>query len=158
FARTANADPSGTTTAALAAQTGHGCSSACEARKQVVELCQFHLKLTFAAARVASENIQNQLRAVDDATLGGGFDVALLHGGKVAVEDDQWRLVSGGFGANFFQLATTNQRRRIGDVANLINRPGNVGPRTLCQFDQFVQRFATMLCRAKARNARGALP
>jgi len=54
------------------------------------------------------ENIKYELRAVDDPALRGFFDVPLLHGRQVAVEDDQRGFVSRGFRANFIQLAASH--------------------------------------------------
>src|ERR1700720_2606110 len=63
------------------------------------------LQLSFAAARVSRKNIQNQLRAVDNAALGGGLNIPLLHRREIAIKDNQRRLVRGGFRANLVQLA-----------------------------------------------------
>ena len=41
-------------------------SLAGEARQHIFQLRQFHLQTPFGGARAARENIENQLRAVDD--------------------------------------------------------------------------------------------
>ncbi len=75
------------------------------------------------------KNIQNQLSPVDDAVLGGLFDVALLHGSEFAVKDDQGSAARIRFGADFIELSATHERRRIGRVAQLKERAGNFSAR-----------------------------
>ncbi len=64
-------------------------------RQQVIQLRQFHLQAAFASARARGENIQDELGAVDDFGVQRLFQVALLGGGEVVVEDDHvgahWR-------------------------------------------------------------------
>ena len=115
----------GATAAAFASEAGHRSALACEARKHVVQLREFHLQLSFAAARVLRKDIQNKLGAVDNAALRGGFDVALLHRREVAIENNQRRFVRGGLRANLVQLAAPDKRCRVRRFAHLKNRAGN---------------------------------
>ena len=80
FAGTAGAD--------AAAQPRHLHAVAGEARQQVVQLRQFHLQAAFAGAGARGEDIEDELGAVDDLGIEGLFQVALLGGGQVVVEDD----------------------------------------------------------------------
>ena len=113
-------------------------------RHHVVQLRQFHLQLAFAAARVASEDVQDQLRPVDHAAFGGLFDIALLHGRKIAVENNQRNFVRGGFGANLVELAAADQSGGIGGVANLEDGAGDVSAGAARELDEFRQRFAAL--------------
>jgi hypothetical protein len=97
------------------------------------------LQLAFAAPRMARENVENKLRAVDDATLGELFDVALLHGRKIAIENNQRRVMRDGFGANFVEFAAANERGGIGSIAHLKQRGGNFRAGARGQFDQLQQ-------------------
>ncbi len=87
FTRSADADAPRATTrptrapaAAFPSEARHRSAFAGQPGKHVVELREFDLQLSFAAARMTRKNIQDQLRAVDHAALCGLFDVALLHG------------------------------------------------------------------------------
>ncbi len=91
------------------------------------------------------ENIENELRAIDHAAFGDLFDVALLRGREVAVENDECSFVRGGFGANFVELAAADECRGIGGVAHLMNRAGYVGSGAAGQFDEFVERLLAQL-------------
>ena len=83
------------------------------------------MQLAFAAARMPRENIQDELRAVDDAALGEFFDVALLHGRKIAIENNKGRVMRDGFGANFVKFAAPDERGGIGGIAHLKQSGGN---------------------------------
>jgi hypothetical protein len=82
-------------------------------------LCKFDLQLAFAAPRMARKNIENQLRSVDYPAFRRCFNVALLHGRKVAVEDNQWYLVCRGFGANLIQFPAAHKRCGVRGIAHL---------------------------------------
>jgi len=51
-----------------AAQLRHRLSSPGEPRQLILQLCQFHLQLAFASARMPGEDIQNQLGSVNHST------------------------------------------------------------------------------------------
>src|SRR5271156_3698511 len=107
---------------------------------------------------MARENIQDQLCAVDNAALGELFNVALLDGRKIAVENNELCLMGVGFRANFVQLATSHQRGGVGGIAHLKNGGDNGGAGAGGQFDQFEEGFASLFARGHARETRGALP
>ena len=81
FARTAGAD--------AAAQARHRRAVAGQPRQQVVQLRQLHLQLAFARAGAAGEDIEDQLRAVEDLDIERLLQIALLGGRQFAVEDDR---------------------------------------------------------------------
>ncbi len=107
---------------------------------------------------MARENVENQLRAIDDAAFGQLFDVALLHGGKIAVENDQLRLVGIGFSANLVQLAAAYQRGGVCGIAHLENRGDNGGASAAGEFHQFEQGFAALFARGHSGEAGCTLP
>jgi len=72
-----------------------------EARQDVLELRQFDLKASFSGSGTGSKNIKDELSTVNDLDDGGSFEIALLGGGEVVVDDDNVRVE--GFG-EFFQL------------------------------------------------------
>src|SRR5216684_4065891 len=63
--------------------------SAGEARQQVLELRQLHLRTRFAAASPAGEDVENQAATVDDLRGDDLLQVARLCRRQVVVEDDQ---------------------------------------------------------------------
>ena len=62
-----------------------------EARRHVVQLRELHLQLAFGALRTLREDVENEARAIDDATTERLLEIALLHAGERVVEDDQIR-------------------------------------------------------------------
>ncbi len=134
FTRAANTDAARSTAGtaraaatALAAEPGHLGSLPGETRKHVIELSEFDLKLTFAAASVAGKDVEDELGAIDDAALGDFFDVALLDGSEFAIEDDQGSVVGVGFGTNFVEFTAADKGGGVGGVTNLEERSGDVG-------------------------------
>ena len=99
------------------------------------------------------KNIENELRAVDNAAFRDLFDVALLHRGKIAVENNQGSLMSRGFSADFVELAAPDQGRGIGGVAHLKHRAGYVSAGAACEFDEFCERFAALFTRESSGNS-----
>ncbi len=159
FAGSAHPDaPRRAASAAFAAEAGHLRAASGQPRQQIIQLRQFHLQLAFTAARVTRENIENELRAIDHAALGDFFDVALLHRGKIAVENDQRRVVGVRRRAHLFEFASANQRGGIRGVAHLKNRAGHFAAGAFRQFHEFGQRFPALLPRGHAGKARRALP
>ncbi len=77
---------------------------------------QFDLQLALVATRVSGKNIQNELRAIDDAAVGVFLDVSLLHRRKVAVENNQWSVFGVGFRENFIELAAAYEGGRVGFI------------------------------------------
>ena len=57
-------------------------------RHQVLELRELDLQLAFARARAAREDVENELRAIDDLAIERPFEVAQLRGRQLVVEDD----------------------------------------------------------------------
>ena len=165
LARAANADspcaaPGSTcaTPTALTAKTGHCRALPRQARQQVIQLCQLHLQLAFAASRMTGENVENKLRAVNYAAIGDLFDVSLLYGRKVAVENDERRFVRRSFRADFVQFPAADKRGGIGGLSQLKDGSRNFRAGTTRQFNQFGKGLAARLARGHAGKARRTLP
>jgi hypothetical protein len=120
FARSASAD--------AAAELRHFHAAPRQPRKHVFELRQFHLQLTFTSAGVARKNIENQLRAIDDARVDHAFNVALLRRREIVIEQNHIRGNRGCRARNFFQLALADQRGRIGRSLRCVNSPAISAP------------------------------
>ena len=106
FARSAGADA-----AAQARQRG---SRADQAREQVFQLRQLDLPLPFACSRAPREDIQNQLRAIDDLPPDPLFDVPELRRRQLVVEDDDVGADAGAFGRKLVEFAAADERGGIG--------------------------------------------
>jgi len=120
FARASGADST--------SQLGHLCAPPGQARHYVFQLRQFHLQLTFPSARVRRKDVENQLGAIDHSRVYYFFDVALLGGGEVMIEQDQIGRGRRGRPGNLFQLAAPDQSGRIGSIPALQDFADNLGP------------------------------
>ena len=60
-----------------------------EPRQPVPELRQLDLELAVAGGRVLRENVEDELRAIDNAQLHACSQVARLRGRQVLVDDDE---------------------------------------------------------------------
>src|SRR5687767_2717863 len=80
FARSAGAD--------AAAEPGQRGPGAREPRQHVLELRQLDLPLALARPRAARENVEDQLRAIDDLAVNTLFDMPQLRRSELVVEDD----------------------------------------------------------------------
>jgi hypothetical protein len=129
-----------------------------ESRQHIAELRQLDLQLAFAAPRLPGENVENELRAVDHAAFRDALDVALLHGRKIAVEDDQRRLARSRFRADLVQLAPADQRGRVRCFAELEDRARDLRPGALRQLNELGEGFALRLPRGHAGETRPPLP
>ncbi len=101
FAGTAGAD--------AAAQPGHRRAVAGQPRQQIVQLRQLHLQLAFSRAGAARENIQDQLRPVEHLDVQRFFQIALLRGRQLAVEDHRGRFVELDLRLQLFHFAGADE-------------------------------------------------
>src|SRR6516165_8660033 len=104
------------------------------------------------------KNILDQLRAVYDPSLRHFLDVPLLYWGKFAVKNDKWSLPGIGLRPDFFEFTAAYERRRVGGIPQLENRPGNFGPGAFRQLHQFGQRFAPRFTSRHPGKSRRAFP
>ena len=73
------------------------------------------------------KNIEDQLRAVNDTAARAFFHVAELHGREIVVHDHERHVAGSGLGADFFELAASDERRGIERIAHLQEAAGNFG-------------------------------
>src|ERR1700676_1264431 len=75
----------GASRADTAAQTREFFASAGQPGKQIIQLREFHLKLAFTGARMARENVEDQLRAINHAAAHAFFKIAKLPGSQIVI-------------------------------------------------------------------------
>ena len=95
------------------AQPRHGRSVSGQARQQVVQLREFHLQLAFPGARAAREDIEDQLRAVEHLHVQRLFQIALLRGRQLAIENHHVGFVQVDQRLQLFHFAGADLRGRI---------------------------------------------
>ena len=115
-----------------------------EPRQQIVQLRQFHLEAAFPRARAPGEDIEDQLRAVDD--LGGKllFEVALLGGREVVVENDQAGVQRLAQRRHLDDFALTDESGGFGRGPRLHQASGHDSAGAGSQLRQFVERFFSL--------------
>ena len=86
------AGSSGSDAAAKARERG---ASADEPRQQVFQLSELDLQLAFARAGATREDVENQLRAIDDLPPNGFLDLPQLRGRQLGIKHDH---IDAGFG------------------------------------------------------------
>ena len=104
----------GAARADAAAELRHGFAAAGEARQHVFKLRELHLELALAGAGVAGKDVEDELRAVEDAAGQRGLKVAQLRGRQVVVEEHQVGLRGSGDAGDLLHFAGADQRGRIG--------------------------------------------
>ena len=77
----------------------------CESRQPVFELRQFDLEFAVAGCRVLREDVEDELRAIDDTQLHALGQVAGLCGGQILVDDDELDAALEGSNHQILQLA-----------------------------------------------------
>src|SRR6185436_15378794 len=130
----------GSACADAAAEPGQRRAGADEPRQQVLELRELDLQLALARPRPPREDVENQLRAVDDLAADLFLDLAQLRRRQLVVEDDD---VDGGFRRRRGQalhLARAEERRRIGLGALLEDPERDLGAGRLREPGQLVER------------------
>jgi len=113
-----------------AAELRHLDASPGQPRQQVLQLREFHLQLAFTRARVPGKDIEDQLRAVDDARLDFALQVPKLRRGQVVVEDHNLGIRHRGGARNLLDFAFPDQRCRLRAVAPLHEFAGDLSART----------------------------
>ena len=115
--RTTRADP--------AAKLRHGAAASCKPGQLVFKLRQLHLQLAFACLRMASEDVENQLRAVDHVAGKPRLDIAQLRRRQVMVEEDQRSIGRRHHLNDLVELALADEARWIRLLAALHQRGRN---------------------------------
>ena len=104
----------GTARADSAAQPRHRRAVAGQPGQQIIQLRQLDLQLAFAGSRAPGENVQDELGPVEDLHVQRFFQIALLRGRQLLVEDHHRRIVKVDLRLELVDFAGADQRRRIG--------------------------------------------
>ena len=110
-----------------AAELRHGLAASGEAREQVLELGELDLELAFAGAGVAGKDVEDELRAVDDAARETRFEVAKLRGREVVIEEDEVGFGGARGSGDLVDLAAADQGCGVGARAVLHEHGGYLG-------------------------------
>ena len=102
-----------------AAELGHFHAPACEPWQHVLQLGKFDLQLAFAGFRVPRKNIENELRAVNDAPLDDPFDIALLRRAEVVIEQKHIGVNGSRCAGDLFKFAGADESGRVWSIAAL---------------------------------------
>jgi hypothetical protein len=131
----------GSTGADTAAELGHGFAAACESGQHVFELSELNLKLAFAGSSVAGEDVEDELRAVEDAARQSRLEVAQLCGREVVIEENKIGVGGGGDAGDLFHLAGTDKGGGIGLGPALQDFRGDGAAGTDQQLAKFSKRL-----------------
>jgi hypothetical protein len=104
-----------------------------EARHGVLELGELHLELAVAALGALGEDVQNELRAIDDLEIGVLCDGARLRRRKLPVKDKDAGVELDRAHNDLFELALSHDELRVHVVAHLDDAIDHVGARAPCQ-------------------------
>jgi hypothetical protein len=92
---------------------------AAHAREVVLELRELDLELPLRATRVLGEDVQDQLGAIDDASLESVLEGALLRRAQLLVDEEHFRLRASVSLLELGELPLADERARIGARAML---------------------------------------
>jgi hypothetical protein len=112
----------GTARSDAAAESRKICADADQVRLTVAQLREFDLQLTFAAARMPREDIENQHRAIDDRHADDFFEILSLARAQIVEHKHETCVALPHEIRNFMRLSRTDERRRI-DVRALLHDP-----------------------------------
>jgi hypothetical protein len=104
-------------------------------------LREFNLQLPLPRPGTTGEDVEDELGTVDDLTVERAFQVALLGGREVVVEDNQTGMLGLGALAQFLDFARPDESRSQGPLARLENRVQDFGPGALGEGGKFPQGF-----------------
>jgi len=93
-------------------------------RQVVLELCELDLELSFGAHRVLGEDVEDQLRAVDDAGLELILEQTLLRGRQLVVDDQDLRARVPVRLPELVELPFADVRARVG-LGAVLDEPGD---------------------------------
>src|SRR6476469_3682125 len=102
----------------------------------MLELSELNLQLAFVTARTLSEDIQDQTDAIDDAAGELLFEIALLGGRQLMIEDNQCGSFRGDAHGDLRDLAFAGERRRVGTIAPALYQSGDSEPATQRKLSQ----------------------
>jgi hypothetical protein len=100
-------------------------------------LGEFDLELAFAGAGAGSENIEDELGTIENFDGEFVFEIALLGGGKFAVEQDHGGMGGGNGGAELVEFTGADERGLVGLIAGLEDGGGDSGAGAFGEDDKF---------------------
>src|ERR1700736_3098443 len=109
----------GTSRTDTATESRHFHTASSESREKVIQLREFHLQLSLARARPPGKNVEYQLRPIQNFAIQSAFEIALLRGSEVGIEEHHIRPISRDAGLQLFHLSRANQRGRVRTRAGL---------------------------------------
>ena len=111
-------------------------------RQVVLELCELDLELALGADRVLGEDVEDQLRAVDDACLEGVLEQPLLCRLELVVDDQHVGRRRAERALQLVELAFADVRARVGTgsvLHDLVHRLDSGRPGQLAQLGELVR-------------------
>jgi hypothetical protein len=112
-----------------------------QARHHVFELGELDLELALPRAGAPREDVENELRAVDDFPIERALEVPQLRGRQLVVEDHQVHARLAGGGGEHLDLALPEKRRGIRLRALLLYAQYGIGARGRREPRQLVERM-----------------
>ena len=123
-----------------AAEARQRVAGADQPRQQVFQLRELHLQLALARPRAAREDVEDQLRAIDDLAADLLLDLPQLRRRQLVVEDDDVDVGFRGGERERLDLAGAEKGRRIGLRALLQHAQHDLRAGRLREAGQFVER------------------
>jgi hypothetical protein len=123
-----------------AAKLRHFDAAARQPWKQIFKLGQFDLQLAFTGTGVTGKDIENQLRAIDDAGVDDALNITLLGRREVVIEQNHIGGNRGRRAGNFLELALADQGGGVGPVFALGELADDLGARAGRERTEFVER------------------
>ena len=124
-----------------------------QARVGVFELRQLHLDAALRRLRMRSEDVQDQLAAVEHLSAGDLFQVTNLVGVQVVVEDDRADVVLLAARRDFRRLARADVQRPVDPMPVGDHIIDDLGPGRLYQAAQLPQRVMRIDIRPRQNHA-----
>ena len=110
-----------------AAELRHRAAASSEAGELVFELRELYLELAFAGTGVAGEDIEDELRPVNDVAGQTSLDVAELRRAEVVIEEDERGVGAGNGADDLFEFALADEAGGIRPLAALDEGGGDGG-------------------------------
>ena len=95
--------------------------------------------------RALREDIENQPRPIEHTTLERTLEVAFLGRRQGMVENDEFGTVGLECGLDLLELATADERTRVGAAPTTLNQGNRLRPGRAHQLQEFTRIFALML-------------
>ena len=109
--------------------------------KQVLQLGELDLPLPFSRACSPRENVEDQLRAIDDFSIDPLFNLTKLRRSQLVVENDDVGGEPGAFGCQVFEFSAADERRGIGGGPLLNHLQNDVGACRIGEAGKLLERL-----------------